>query len=160
MGNQHKGHPPEGGLDGVTGKVGKITLYIVGIALQVTGDRGKEILQAPTGYHGIEAEDNGGGEDAQIAYVLPRPSSRQLVIGTGSIGLCVASYDKLADHPWYAEQHDTSDINQDKGCPAVLTSHVGEPPYVAQAYCRPCRCQYDAYLATEVTTFLHLLMIN
>ena len=55
----------------MAGELAEVLLHIGGIALQLTHERGKEVLQAPAGHDSIETEDNGRGKNAQIAYQSP-----------------------------------------------------------------------------------------
>ncbi len=50
---------------------------------------------------------------------------------------------EFAQHTGDAQYHDASKIYEDKGCSTILASHVGETPYITQAYCRTGCGQYD-----------------
>ena len=47
-----------------------------------------------------------------MTYQLPGTSFRQLVIGPGGIGLCMATHNEFADHARNTQQQDTAHIRQ------------------------------------------------
>jgi hypothetical protein len=65
---------------------------------------------------------------------------------------------EFAQHAGDTQYHDTGKVYQDKGCSAILTSHVWESPYIAQTYSRTGCSQYDTYSASEVSSMIaHML---
>ena len=56
-------------------------------------------------------------------------------------------------HARYAEQQHTEDIDDDIGRSAILTCHVGEAPYIAEADSRACRGEDYAECVLEVSSF-------
>ena len=118
----------------------------------MSGESGVKVLQAPSGHDGVETEDDGGGEDAEVADESPRASAGELVVGTCGIGVGVAADDELGNHAGDAKQEDAAQIDEDEGCSSVLSCHIGETPDVSQTYCRPCGGKDDADTASETTS--------
>ena len=151
MGDEHKAHSPEAGFDGIAGETGEIIDDISGIAIQTATKRGEEILQAPARHNGIEAEDDGRGENAQIAY--PPPAAMpHAAVSTSGISLRMAAHDELADHARDAQEQHTGEINQDKGGATVLARHKRESPHIAKAHGRARRGQHDGQLTSEIAS--------
>ena len=64
MRNQHKADSPQTGFHWIGREHIEVFNDVRGIAIELSAERGKEILQAPACHHGIEAEDDRRGEDA------------------------------------------------------------------------------------------------
>ena len=76
-------------------------MNIIGVAAQLAADGREEVLQAPAGYDGVEAQDDGRRQDAQQSDAPPELAAH-LAVGPIGVGLGVAANDKLAHHARYA----------------------------------------------------------
>ena len=112
---------------------------------QLTRPLHKQVFHAPASHHGIEAQDDGSGKDAQVAHQLPRFPSGKEIVSPCCICLAMTTHDELADHPRYAQKKDAAEIEKDESSTPVLPRHVRETPDVSQSDGRTSCCQYNAY---------------
>ena len=157
MRQQDERHRPQTRFQGVARERLEILTHCSSIAPHLSHDRGIEILQAPASHYGIEAQDNHGSNNTQQTDETPGLTIRDTIVSPIGIGLRVAPYHKLTNHPRDAQYQDAGDIDQDKGSTAILTCHIRETPHVTQTNCRSCRCQDDTQFATEINSVLHTL---
>ena len=155
MSEQDKGHGPQRRLPGIGRERAEIAEHVAGVAVELSQQRGKQILQAPACHHGIEAQDDGRGENAQIAHEAPRAATGEVAVGTGGIALRAPSDDELAHHARNAQQHDAAEVNDDESSPTVLPRHKWEPPHIAQPYGRACRSQDNAHFTCKTASVAH-----
>ena len=160
MGQEDERHRPQGRTYRVGRELLEVLDHKVGIALYLCHDAGIEILQAPTGYHGIETEDNHGSHHSHISHERPRLAPGKIAIGTSRIGCRMTTDDELAQHTWQTKQQDAHQIDEDERRTSILTCHIWEAPYIAQAHSRTCRGEDDAQLTSETSSILHFLQIT
>ena len=110
MGDAQEEHGPENRFEGVAAELAEIGADVVGVAMQVAGDRGIQILQTPARHHGIVARDEKPRDDTEITHNPPRLASRQFRVGTCRIRLGMSADDELIDHAGDAEKQDAADI--------------------------------------------------
>ena len=140
-------------FDRIIGETGKILFEIVGIATEMTHERGIDILQAPTRDHSIIARDEKTREHTEITHILPCTATRDSAVCPCRVGLRMATNNKLIDYAGQAQQHHAEDIEEDEGSATVFASHIRETPDVAQTHCRPSRGQDNTYSTTEICSF-------
>ena len=144
VGNTQDDHRPQHRLHRVGCQLSEIGLEIFRVALQVTYQRRKDILQTPTADHRIITRDEESRQHAHVSNQCPRCASSQLPIGTGCVGLSMTTHDKLAHHTRNAQQYHTSHIYNYKHGTTVLAYHIRKTPYITQTHCRTCCSQNDA----------------
>ena len=121
-------------LYGRGGELLEIFLHISGIAVDVTHDRGEEILQTPARNDGIETEDDERCEGSDEPHGSPCLAASRPSISPCGIGGTVATYDKLGDHAGDAEHEDTGQIDHDECGATVVSRHVRKAPNVTQPH--------------------------
>ena len=134
VGDADERHGPHDGFPRVGSKLLEIRHHIIGVALEMPDDGCQEVLQAPPCHDGIEAEDDHGGEHAQVSDDPPWRAPRQFVVRPCGIGGGVTPHDKLSHHAGFAKHEHANRIDEDEGRPAVHPGHIGEAPDVSQSH--------------------------
>ena len=134
-------HRPCHRSDGVGAERREILPEVFRVALQLTGERCPDILQAPAADDSIIAGNEKSRQHTHVTDDSPGGASGQFTISPGGVGLSVAANDEFADHAGDAQHQHTAHIDDDKHGTAVLASHIGEAPHVAQSHGRTRRSQ-------------------
>ena len=153
MGDEKENHRPYNGFERMRRESGEILLHIIGIAAERPHYGAIDILQAPPRDDSVVARDEIAGDHTQVSDVFPCAAIREPMVGPGGIGGTVAPDDELAHHAGDAEHQHAENIDEDECRPAVLASHVGEAPHIAQADRRPCRGEHDTKFTAEIGPF-------
>ena len=159
MGEHDKADAPNQRAEKRRGESCEVVGHLLDSAFHLHGYRCIKILQAPTGYYGIEAQNNHGCNHTHIAYNRPRLAARQCAVGTGCIGRGMTTNNKLGNHARHTKHQHTNKIDENEGRSAILTRHIGKAPYIAQAYGRTCRGKNDAQLS-KLRSFAHIVLIK
>ena len=148
MCKEDKEYSPHYRTCGVRGEVGEILSYVVGVTDEFSGYGGNDVFQCPSGDDGVGSHDDKSCEHSHISHQFPRPSA----VGACGVSLCVAAYDKLADHSRYSECGYTTQVYYHECRTSVLSRLIGEAPDVSQSYCRTGGCEDDAYFRCKLTS--------
>ena len=93
-----------------------------------------DIFERPACNHRIIAKNQETSQHAQIAYPFPECSGGKGIVSPSCARLRPASDGKFRYHDGEAENKDTAQIDEDKGCTSMIASFIRETPYISQSH--------------------------
>jgi len=114
-----------------------------------------EVLQHPAGDGGVEHHQDDIADEADVAVPAPFAAGLQLRIHLQGALLCGAAHGEFHGQHRHTQNQQEDQIDQYEGAAAVLTSHPGKFPDIADADGTACTEQDEAKTAAEVFS-LHI----